>query len=426
MTAREFALLSLPLCLLGPIPGGAQSIFAIGDLPGGGTHSEAWAVSRDGQNVAGGSVSYGFFGYQACLWLEEIGLAGLGELPGGTADSRALGVSDGEPVVVGNSESFNGLEAFRWTAADGMVGIGDLPGGNFYSGAADVSADGEVIIGTGSDALGQRAFRWTAADGMTALPQPAGSAWRSNAFGVSADGRHIVGMLLNGDASRYACVWHDAAAPVVLAELVGGRVWAEAWAVSDDGAVVAGGSSSAISGPNTTEACRWSVEDGIEPLGDLPGGLFQSIALGMSGDGRFIVGRGYTEAGARAFIWDAEHGLRNLTDVLTGEYGMDLTGWTLLEATGISRDGRVICGNGIGPEFTTGWVVRLPPHVLRGDANCDGRVNNFDIDAFVLHLVDPAAYGELFPVCPASNSDCNQDGQIDNFDIDAFVALLLG
>lgn len=64
--------------------------------------------------------------------------------------------------------------------------------------------------------------------------------------------------------------------------------------------------------------------------------------------------------------------------------------------------------------------------VLLGDMNCDGQVNNFDIDGFVLRVVDPAGYFALYPDCPDGNGDIDGSGQVDNFDIDPFVVLLLG
>ena len=59
-----------------------------------------------------------------------------------------------------------------------------------------------------------------------------------------------------------------------------------------------------------------------------------------------------------------------------------------------------------------------------GDMNCDHLVNNFDIDAFVAALTDPAAYAAAFPHCAAQLADVNADGHVDNFDIDVFVQLL--
>lgn len=70
----------------------------------------------------------------------------------------------------------------------------------------------------------------------------------------------------------------------------------------------------------------------------------------------------------------------------------------------------------IGPlEF-----VAFPP----GDMNCDGALNNFDIDPFVLALTDPENYAAQFPDCNILNGDINNDGLINNFDIDPFVQWL--
>ena len=60
-----------------------------------------------------------------------------------------------------------------------------------------------------------------------------------------------------------------------------------------------------------------------------------------------------------------------------------------------------------------------------GDLNCDGAVNNFDIDPFVIALTDPGAYGEQFPSCRIENADVNADGSVNNFDIDPFVECLV-
>ncbi|MGE0480624.1 MAG: PQQ-binding-like beta-propeller repeat protein [Phycisphaerae bacterium] len=60
-----------------------------------------------------------------------------------------------------------------------------------------------------------------------------------------------------------------------------------------------------------------------------------------------------------------------------------------------------------------------------GDLNCDGVVNNFDIDPFVLALADPAGYAAAYPACTRSAADANADGLVNNFDIDPFVELLI-
>ena len=59
-----------------------------------------------------------------------------------------------------------------------------------------------------------------------------------------------------------------------------------------------------------------------------------------------------------------------------------------------------------------------------GDMNCDGSVNNFDIDAFVMAVNNPSQYATTYPGCDIMNGDCNEDGTLNNFDIDPFVVLL--
>jgi serine protease AprX len=61
-----------------------------------------------------------------------------------------------------------------------------------------------------------------------------------------------------------------------------------------------------------------------------------------------------------------------------------------------------------------------------GDLNCDGSVNGYDIDPFVLALTDPAAYAQTYADCDYMLADCNGDGSVNGYDIDPFVLLLTG
>lgn len=71
-------------------------------------------------------------------------------------------------------------------------------------------------------------------------------------------------------------------------------------------------------------------------------------------------------------------------------------------------------------------TVNLVFGTLDGDMNCDGTVNNFDIDAFVLALTNPTGYAVAFPDCNRNLGDINHDGAMNNFDIDPFVGKLTG
>ena len=98
--------------------------------------------------------------------------------------------------------------------------------------------------------------------------------------------------------------------------------------------------------------------DGLpEKLGVLPGSI-ASEAHSVSGDGSLVVGASYSPT--VAFVWDRVHGIRALGDVLTNDFGIDLTGWTLADATGISADGRVLVAYGVDPDgHDEGWRVDL-------------------------------------------------------------------
>ncbi len=61
---------------------------------------------------------------------------------------------------------------------------------------------------------------------------------------------------------------------------------------------------------------------------------------------------------------------------------------------------------------------------IRADLNCDGLINAFDIDPFVLALTAPEQYALAFPECDLMLADVNCDGLVNAFDIDPFVVCL--
>lgn len=64
--------------------------------------------------------------------------------------------------------------------------------------------------------------------------------------------------------------------------------------------------------------------------------------------------------------------------------------------------------------------------VDRGDLNCDGAVNAFDIEPFLLAMNDPDGYDEMFDVCDTALGDFDLSGAVDPFDIEAFLAVMFG
>ena len=346
----------------------------LGDFPGRGFHSEAYGVSADGSAVVGYSTATDRD--EAFRWTAGAGMIGLGDLPGGVFQSFAYGASADGSVVVGYSFPTLGVEAFRWTSDTGIVGLGDFAGGSYWSNAYGVSADGSAVAGYGQSASGWEAFRWTAGEGMVSLGDFTGGTFGSTAYGVSADGSIVVGQSksasgqeafrwvdLNGNGAVDPDERLDDHPEFGLGDLPGGSFSSTAFGVSADGSVVVGYSAS----DRGTEAFRWTAGEGMVGLGDLPGGGFWSVAYGVSADGSVVVGRsevegeepGYPESDA--FIWDEKNGMRRLHDVLVNDFGLDLTGWTLHWARGISADGSTIVGHGSSPNgYAEAWIAVMP------------------------------------------------------------------
>jgi probable HAF family extracellular repeat protein len=349
------AAIGLLLSAASPLHAGDQAPFfmGLGDLPGGATGSRAFDISRDGSTVVGYSFSEQSGTLtEAFRWRAAEGMIPLGDLPGGSFNSRAFGVSWDGSVVVGHSTSTNGREAFRWEAGQ-MIGLGDLEGPIFSSEATAVNADGTVIVGRGRSASGDEAFRWENGV-MLGLGDLPGGSFLSIAKDVSADGSVIVGRGSSAASNPFpeAFIWTNETGMVGLGSLPGGLFLSDAFAVSPDGRVVVGGAHSAAG----LQAIRWTWESGMVAL-DRMAGATGCEASDVSLNGAVIIGKCSLESGGGAlFIWDVLNGMRDLRQVLIDDYGLDLTGWGLEFAEGISADGRTITGTGnLGA-----WIARIP------------------------------------------------------------------
>ena len=335
-----FGLAMISISSAGPVFQG------IGDLPGGITATLARAVSADGLVVVG--ISSGLSGAEAFRWTAGGGMVGLGDLPGGSFQSDASAVSADGSVIVGKSNSAQApvVEAFRW-AGGVMEGLGDFPGGSFGSLANAVSADGTVVAGSGNHATGNEAFAWRRETGLVALGDLPGGLIASNAFGMSASGEVIVGGSISENGSE-AFRWTAETGMQGLGFLDGGGALSTAEAVSRDGTAIVGYSDSLVD----VAGYMWTEVDGMINLG----AGFRPSAL--SDDASIVVGSAFLQ---EALIWTQDSGLQNLHELLESDFSLDLTGWTLEAATGISADGMTIVGYGTNPlGDTEGWIFVVP------------------------------------------------------------------
>jgi uncharacterized membrane protein len=279
-------------------------------------------------------------------------------------------------LAVAGWENYTNIgEAFVWTPQDGITLIG--PGKAF-----GINADGTVVVGTDPDIKG---FRWTEATGMV----PIGgifSGGHSEAFAVSNDGSAIAGDAQVADQSStyHAIRWDltNAQAGTGTITDLGTiatddpfRTTSKAHDISGDGRVVVGESGISVSSP-VIHAFESILGDAtMHDLG-VVSGLTNSTALAVSYDGAVIVGASSTPT-AHNFVdpgnllipatsvatrWTAATGPEDLNQLLATAQ-VSTNGYLLLTANSISPDGQFIGGEAVltgSPDNTpaTAYIVR--------------------------------------------------------------------
>ncbi len=327
----------------------------------------------------------------------QLSIVDVGLLPGTQSISRVAISGDGSAAVgecfyVTSSGALR-TQPFRWTPQSGIQSLGTLPPDSF-SFANGVSADGLIVAGES----GGTAFHWSASTGIQALPGLGGA---SSASAVSGDGSVIVGYATApATGERRLVRWTNGGSPQELGS-PGGSNSVAPRSVSRDGSVVSG---MTFDGPQPG-LWRWTQTQGFENLGSF--GAATPLLNGGSADASVLVGTAYdTSFPESAFRWSVPAGfvqldpLSNYSEAralatngagnivvgscgseaqgtsvacLWGEsllpidvgghftsLGLDLTGWTLTNCTGVSDDGTVFTGRGIHNGVVAGWVVTIP------------------------------------------------------------------
>jgi probable HAF family extracellular repeat protein len=238
----------------------------------------------------------------------------------------------------------------------------------------------------------------------------------SAANAMTADGLMAAGRGRSSSSGYEACQWnHGNPNAVPLGDLAGGLTNSQVYGVSSNGEFLVGFGTSAtsIQVPGRGEACYW-IAGNIHAIGDLPGGgPAESYAWDVSDDGRIIVGEGTTALGREAFVWTPGASIRNLHEVLTDSYGLDLTGWILRGARGLSSDGRSIVGFGANPQGQTeAWLARLPCAADVSPLAGNGAIDVDDLIAVILQ----------WGPCAGCRADVDQNGVVD---VDDLIAVIL-
>lgn len=436
--------------------------------------SAAFDVSADGRVVVGHNEVAPHVAAlktsEAFAWTPSTGMFPLGLLPGGVpGGSKALGISANGETVVGQSSSSDGRQGFTWMLGEGMHGIGFSSVLSSNSRAVATSADGGVVVGDETTLLPildpsdapvpvgpiTQAFRWTQEGGFHVLPSlyDFGS---MHAADVSAGGRVMAGTARR-DPTVAAGIPEKAEPFLAVGDRLRGLGHLElpptfalvdretfASAVSADGSTVVGGErllTAVIAGPDSgfppvERAFRWTEASGMVDLGRLrlpPGPQFVGAeAKDVSGNGSTVVGVAKLTAtdattavvpDPRPFIWDERRGMRLLERVLENDYGVDLDGWTLLEAGAISDDGSTIVGVGLNPRGEQeAWRAVLSREATPGDTDLDGDVDRDDALAVINAMGMDSQESEVY----WSYGDFDEDGAVGVGDMRMLMENLAG
>ncbi len=121
--------------------------------------------------------------------------------------------------------------------------------------------------------------------------------------------------------------------------------------ISDGGDFIVGTPVLSQGDPTSPGLYAWTPEKGWHSLGSYP----DLKVLGVSGDGKVVVGHFSQSNGYQAFVWTVQTGLMKLSDVLVSA-GVKLGTSHLTSANGISPDGTFIVGTA---NYDRVFVARL-------------------------------------------------------------------
>ncbi|MBX3390517.1 MAG: hypothetical protein KF691_13795 [Phycisphaeraceae bacterium] len=409
---------------ISPCPAETPTITGIGFISSSFKSSTAAQISADGSTVSG-YAAFTAAENRAIRWSRLGGIQNLGPAASGgqfPLSTYAGGLSNDGSVVVGVNDCCNG-QAFRWTSASGLVYFPKLPGGETYlASASALTGDGSRCVGQSSTNDGTRAVLWTGTTTVQSLGTLPGMR-DSSASSITNDGSTIAGTCTDTTvvpAVSRAFRWTGAGGMTNLG-VVAGFASSGAAGVSANGSVIVGTSHN---GSNTTQhGFRWKSGSGIEDLGTLPPAAASS-AIFVSADGYLISGSTYDSANpiiadrTRAVIWTPKTGFVDLAEYLVAR-GLDLSGWKLSSAGGVSADGRTLVGRGNHNGLPEGWVVTMAAQ-CPADLNNDDLVDDPDFVSFasaydLFACADPA----MPQWCPA---DLNLDSFVDDSDFVLFAA----
>lgn len=272
--------------------------------------------------------------YPNALWTEAGGFVPIG---GPAEGYQPTALSNDGSTVVGDVVRVDGplglrVEAAIWRGGDVWQPLGGLAGaspcGDSLSSAYDVSNGGTTVVGLawiGDACSDAHAFSWNEATGMVDLGSIVeGRASRANV--ISPDSTRIAGWSDSEFGARLAAKWDDGAAAEWLTQDTASTQAGEAIGISGNGKFLVGADFSSSPSPGfpngrNFEPWLWSEQSGLIGLGiakGLRGDVIdgQHVAIDVSNAGDVVVGQTtlFNLGEQWAFIWLKTEGTRLLQD----------------------------------------------------------------------------------------------------------------
>lgn len=315
----------------------------------GGPSSWATGISADGSAVYGQRTNTSNVRSAAYWWTSGAFFASY---PSGFGDIARHG-NNNASFMVGDT-SYNGkTQMTYWNRSAGTYEAKGGPTGYTNCYGFGVSDNGAIVSGWAMGSGWQRAYRWT--NGTYTFLGLGAIGTSSKAANVSGDGLYIGGTIQDANLREHPVTWGSNGNPTFLempAMYNGGRVNA----MSHNNNWVVGAMRKQ---DGFFRAARWSRAFRYDTLNLIPGET-NSEALGVSPNGNEIAGSYVTNNTTKAFIFDMYYGKRDLRDALIAQ-GVNMTGWNLIQATGVVRQGTnlIIVGNAMYNGQTTGFRAEL-------------------------------------------------------------------
>lgn len=343
------------------------------------SQTQAKAISADGTIVAGGNTDSSV----SIIW--RNGTAEAIDTSASLNGFRFESISGDGLTLVGRDR--NRIPSY-WTAAEGLVSFQNPTSTQKASGFVKVDNNGTYFAVTSGSIPNANspfnAWRWSRSGGYENLGNfgGVGTNWDMFTEAISGDGQKIAVTGLNTEVfapndgfHTVAGYWTPTSGLVRLPDLSSSPVngteltYSRPWGISRDGNVIVGQSRGS---DGLVQAAYWRGNN-VFGLGFLQGANLptdrdafatgSTRALAANLDGSIIVGKSMgtiLNQNDTAWRWTATSGMQDL-NIFAQNAGINLNGYKLTEAVGLSDNGQFITGNAFNSalNLSSGYLLQI-------------------------------------------------------------------